>query len=160
MKLLTSYCVLFGNILALCTATRVYADCTEATLSGSYAAINQGNIFDDRMLTAGIGVITFDGVNQWSIPNPTFISQGRGVNRPGELAGAYQVNPDCSGVVFLGDTTVELAISDGGNEVHGIVIPAQGQVNRVVMWVFKSKSSLMPVVIFGRRGWRRSSESA
>jgi hypothetical protein len=137
MKRLDSCSVLFVGIVASCIGTTVYADCTEATLSGGYVATNEGTIFDDRLLTAGIGVITFDGVKQWSIPNPTFVSQGRGAERPGKLAGTYQVNADCSGVLFLGATTVELAIGDGGNEVRGIVIPTPEQPPRVVKWMFK-----------------------
>ena len=138
MKQVNGYLILVCSISTSLAGTKAYADCTEEILSGSYVATNQGTIFDDRLLTVGQSIFTFDGQGNYTNANSLFMSQGRGAERPGTATGTYQVNPDCTGTITAANgNVVELVISFSGDEAHGIVIPPSTQASRVVTWMFK-----------------------
>ncbi len=131
MKRTNGLLVIFASLFALGMVPNLQAEedriCTNATLRGPYVAITHGTIFDDRGLSAGVGVLTFDGEGKWS-GAVTFVDEGRGVHRD-TPSGTYTVNPDCTGSSALFD----FVILDGGKEVHMIIT----RPDRVVTWVLK-----------------------
>lgn len=137
--------VYLGSSLVLSVANPAASsaepDCSTAMVSGRYSARNGGTIFDDRLLTGGVTVVNFDGVGGWRMENPTFISQGRGVAPPGEMAGTYYINADCSGALNyeVGDLVFQIVVNDSGNEMEGLAIPGKTRPNRVVFWTFKKQ---------------------
>ncbi len=128
--------IIFASVFVLGVAPNLQAEenreCTNATLEGRYAAIQHGTFFDDRGLSAGVGVMTFDGKGEWS--NTVTYVNGRGVNRYATASGTYMVNSDCTGSGGP-DLEFDLVIIDGGKEVH-IVIASP---DRVVTWTLKKQ---------------------
>ena len=129
-------------LAAVGAAVGAHADCDVSTLNGRYSAMNQGTIFDDRMLIGAVATATFDGKSQWSINNPWYITQGRGAAPGPDLKGTYTVNSDCLGTTFVDDGSgqkFQFVIASGGNEVFALVEPGPAQINRVVHWLFKKQ---------------------
>ena len=119
-----------------------WASCSNASLRGSYGFERQG--FNPAVgHVGGIGVVTFDGngnlsgmqTNVTETPDP---HSGTGITR-NTFTGTYEVNPDCTGSVVTGSTTLDFVIASD-KEVFAITTtkdPAGAQ--RVVTWVLKKQ---------------------
>jgi len=92
--------------------------CSNATLNGSYGYYRTGTILPEGGPLVAVGIITYDGIGN------TLLTDS--VNRNGELEfdqelfGRYQVNPDCSGMLFDedGEEWARLVVVKGGNDVY------------------------------------------
>ena len=111
-----------------------WASCSNASLRGSYGFERHG--FNPGVgHVGGIGVVTFDGNGNLSGVQ-TNVTETTGINR-NTFTGTYDVNPDCTGSVVSGSTTLDVVIVSE-NEVFAITTtkdPAGAQ--RVVTWVLK-----------------------
>jgi len=117
------------------------ANCTNATLSGSYGVLQTG--FDVAgNARGGVGLITFDGKGMWSL---TLTEAGKDVpiRRIKNPSGSYTVNADCRGSASLektpfGTANWEFVIVGDGNKVFQIATtPHRG----AVMWVLTKQFS-------------------
>ena len=92
--------------------------CSNKTLKGTYGYYRAGTNLDDGGPVVAVGIITYDGMEN------TFLTDS--VNRNGEIeldqefSGRYQVNPDCSGMLFLedGEEWARIVIVKGGKSVY------------------------------------------
>lgn len=113
-----------------------WASCSNATLRGRYGFERQG--FNPGVgHVGGIGVVTFDGNGNLSGVQ-TNVAETTGISR-NTFTGTYDVNPDCTGSVVSGSTTLDVVIVSE-NEVFAITTskdPAGAQ--RVVTWVLKKQ---------------------
>ena len=136
MKRTIGSLVIFASLFVLGVAPNLRAEedrkCTNATLTGPYAAKQTAFFFEDREQQAGLGVVTFDGQGNWSAA-VTFVGPN-GVNRL-TPSGTYTVNPDCTASMGP-DVTFDIVILDGGNEVQEI---STSRTDRVVTWVLRKQ---------------------
>lgn len=92
--------------------------CSNKTLNGTYGYYRAGTNLDDGGPVVAVGIVTYDGMGN------TFLTDS--VNRNGEIeldqefSGRYQVNPDCSGTLFLedGEEWARIVVVKGGESVY------------------------------------------
>ena len=121
------FSVLFALAVVVTTTSTVYAQCSNATLTGSYAfstpgftTTGRGTVVGHEGPFAAMGVLAFDGAGSISI---SYTFAFRGVISPGlTSSGTYTVNSDCTG--SLTDTTIDvhfnIATVGGGAEFFAI----------------------------------------
>jgi len=112
-----------GAILTLfltTSAVRAQApppQCSQATLSGTYAV--SGNGSTGGMSVAMAGKITYDG---HGTGQATFTqSMGSFISRYAAVPGVYTVNTDCTGTETFGTTNYDLVVTPNGHEITWIV---------------------------------------
>ena len=123
--------VLFALVVVVTTTSTVYAQCSNATLTGSYAfstpgftTTGRGTVVGHEDPFAAMGVLAFDGAGSISI---SYTFAFRGVISPGlTSSGTYTVNSDCTGSISFttGDAAglnLNTAIIGGGTELFGII---------------------------------------
>jgi hypothetical protein len=117
--------LLFVLAVVVTTTSTVHAQCSDATLRGSYAFnllgfVNHNGHGNDTPY-ANVGVVTFDGAGNWSVTT-TFVFNGGGGQPFGPDTGTYTVNSDCTGTMTLPDVPVHLNIVTVGvgKEFFGI----------------------------------------
>ena len=122
------FSVLFALAVVVTTTPTVYAQCSNATLTGNYAFIYSGVNAPGHSVTgkntfgnAAVGVLTFDGAGGLSLTY-TVVFNGHATSTSVPDTGTYTVNSDCTGITT--DTTIDthfnLATAGGGAEVFGI----------------------------------------
>jgi hypothetical protein len=95
-------------VLAVVVTTRstVYAQCSNATLTGSYGFKQDGfgthNGHGNAVPVAGVGVVTFDGAGNASFTITQVFNSGGG-DLFEAIPGTYTVNSDCTGSVTIED---------------------------------------------------------
>jgi hypothetical protein len=120
--------VLFVFAVIVMTTSTVYAQCSNATLTGNYSFIYGGSNAPGHSVTgkntfgnAAVGIFTFDGAGNLSVTY-TVVFNGRATTTSVPDTGTYAVNPDCTG--FLTDTTIgvhfNLALVGAGAEFFAI----------------------------------------
>jgi hypothetical protein len=126
MKRICMFLIL-AAITALLTL-RVHAQCSNATLTGSYPFIYNGQNAPGHSVTgkntfgnAAVGIFTFDGAGTLTVTY-TVVFNGHASSTSVPDTGTYTVNSDCTG--NLTDTTINvhfnLATGVSGAEVFGI----------------------------------------
>jgi hypothetical protein len=115
-------------LVVLPNSITVHAQCSNATLTGTYAMIWSGFTtkkapVGNEVPFAGTGVVTFDGAGNASVSVTFAINGVISTNLTG--SGPYTVNPDCTGswAVTSGDLagfTSSLVMIGGGAEVFGV----------------------------------------
>ncbi len=131
MKTVVSTLLMLGGavlFVVIPAVVPVHAQCTDATLAGSYAFVWQAfttkhGVQGQDVPWAGTGKVTFDGagnsVATWTTSlDGTILTSQSG-------AGPYTVNADCSGnwTLTTGDAagfSANLQIASGGAEVFGV----------------------------------------
>ena len=113
--------------LAVGIAPKAQAEdrCSNSTLNGSYAFTTTGTLVAPHPNPAVVAIVgreTFDG--NGNVSSSQIVSAGGSIF-PSNLAGTYQVNPDCTGTFSLqfapGDTiNFFFVIDDHGKELQGI----------------------------------------
>jgi hypothetical protein len=115
--------------VVLTKTSTVYAQCSNATLTGSYGFKQDG--FDNNgkkdpklgneIPFANVGLVTFDGVGNLSVTT-TFVFNGGGGQPFGPATGTYTVNSDCTGTITVPDafTTFNIVTVSHGAEFLGI----------------------------------------
>ena len=123
------FSLLFVLAAVVTTTSTVHAQCSNATLTGSYGFKQDG--FDNNgkrdprlgneIPFANVGVVTFDGVGNLSVTT-TFVFNGGGGQPFGPATGTYTVNSDCTGTITVPDAGVHFNIVTvgGGAEFFGI----------------------------------------
>ena len=121
------FSLLFALTVVVTTTSTVHAQCSNATLTGSYAFNHLG--FETRfhpptgneLPFADVGVLTFDGVGNLSVTT-TFVFDGGGGQPFGPATGTYTVNSDCTGTITVPDafTTFNIVTVSHGAEFLGI----------------------------------------
>lgn len=109
------------------SVTAVYAQggCSDATLTGNYAAIVTGAApghsvkGQNNVPNAAVGMVTFDGAGNFS---DTYTIVFNGAARTASDTGTYTVNSDCTGTFT--DATIDVHYNivtvGGGAELFGI----------------------------------------
>ena len=122
------FSVLFALAVVLATTSTLYAQCSNATLTGNYPFIYSGMNAPGHSVTgkntfgnAAVGVFTFDGAGNLSLTY-TDVSNGQVISTSVPDTGTYTVNSDCTG--SLTDTTIDvhfnIATVGGGAEFFAI----------------------------------------
>jgi hypothetical protein len=119
--------ILAVTALAMAAGTTAKAECSDATLRGSYADQDTGTIVGAGPF-AGVNVDTFDGRGKVTISG---ISSLNGNVSAGLETGTYKVNPNCTGTYTVtgGGVTIDgfFVIDQNGDELQ-IVITDPGTV--------------------------------
>ena len=121
------FSLLFVLAVVVTTTSSVYAQCSNATLTGSYGLIGDG--FGTRgpspkskvVPFAQVGVVTFDGAGNASFTvTQVFDNEGGGLFEA--VPGTYTVNSDCTGTVTIEDFGLHFYIVTvgGGAEFFAI----------------------------------------
>src|SRR5712692_1623986 len=104
------FSVLFALAVVVTTASTVYAQCSNATLTGNYPFIFSGTNAPGHSVTgkntfgnASVGVLTFDGAGGLLLTY-TVVFNGHATSTSD--TGTYTVNPDCTGTTT--DTTIDI----------------------------------------------------
>jgi len=122
------FSVLFALAVVVTTTSTVYAQCSDATLTGNYPFIYSGSNAPGHSVTgkntfgnAAVGVFTFDGAGTFTV-SYTIVFNGHAISTSVPDTGTYTVNSDCTGA--LTDATVNahfnLATVGGGAEFFAI----------------------------------------
>ncbi len=123
------FSVLFALAVVVTTTSTVYAQCSNATLTGNYAFIYSGANAPGHSVTgkntfgnAAVGVLTFDGAGNLPSITYTVVFNGHASSTSVPDTGTYTVNSDCTGT--LTDETIDVhfsfAIAGGGAEFFAI----------------------------------------
>jgi hypothetical protein len=121
------FSLLFVLAVVVTTTSSVYAQCSNATLTGSYGFKQDGfGTRNDKaggpaVPFAGVGVVTFDGAGNASFTLTQVFNSEGGV--PFEaIPGTYTVNSDCTGTVTIEDFGLHFYIVTvgGGAEFFAI----------------------------------------
>jgi hypothetical protein len=99
------FSLLFVLAVVVTTTSTVYAQCSNATLTGSYAFNHHGfgtrnSKTGNEVPFANVGVVTFDGAGNLSLTT-TLVFNGSGGEFFGPVTGTYTVNSDCTGTVTI-----------------------------------------------------------
>ena len=105
----------------------VYAQCSNATLTGSYGFKEQGFLARNgkaggpAVPFANVGVVTFDGAGNASFTTTTVFNSSGGEFFEA-IPGTYTVNSDCTGTITIEDFGIHLntVTVGGGAELFGI----------------------------------------
>jgi len=121
------FSLLFVLAVVVTKTSTVYAQCSNATLTGSYGFKQDG--FGTRNGKAGgpavpfaqVGVVTFDGAGNASFTT-TSVFNSTGGEFFEAIPGTYTVNSDCTGTVTIEDFGLHFNIVTvgGGAEFFGI----------------------------------------
>ena len=111
--------------------------CGLSSLTGTYAFIHDGIVFESNTHMAEVGVARFDGKGRWG-HEATLMSNGE-VRRL-KADGTYRVNADCTGSAELHGAqsqvfTVDFVVLKGGSEV----IQVATRTDRSVMWEMRKQ---------------------
>jgi hypothetical protein len=126
-------------VLALGIAPKAKADCSEATLKGTYSDQDTGTIVGVGPF-AGVNLDNFDGngiitSSGWSSVN--------GSVSYGEVTGKYKVNADCTGTYSVsgGGATYNafFVIDDGGDELRIVITNTGTVINCVAHKQFRER---------------------
>ena len=123
------FSVLFALAVVVTTTSTVYAQCSNATLTGNYPFIYSGSNAPGHSVTgkntfgnAAVGVLTFDGIG--GLPSITFtvVFNGHATSTSVPDTGTYTVNSDCTGTLTdaTGGIHFNLVTVGGGAEVFAI----------------------------------------
>ena len=122
------FSVLFALAVVVTTTSAVYAQCSNATLTGNYAFSLSGANAPGRSVTgkntfgnAAVGVFTFDGAGNLSVIF-TVVFNGHATSISVPDTGTYTVNSDCTGTLTdpSADVHFNLATVGGGTEFFAI----------------------------------------
>lgn len=130
VKRIFSLLFVLAVVVTTTTTSTVYAQCSNATLTGSYAFNFHGfgtlhskpaNKLGNTVPFASVGVVTFDGAGNFSLTGTQVFNGGGGEFFDG-ATGTYTVNSDCTGTVMVEDFGQHLYIVTvgGGKEFFGI----------------------------------------
>ena len=122
------FSVLFALAVVVTTTSIVYAQCSNATLTGNYPFIYSGMNAPGHSVTgkntfgnAAVGVATFDGAGGLLLTY-TVVFNGHATSTSVPDSGTYTVNSDCTGTTT--DTTIDIHFNivtvGGGAEVFAI----------------------------------------
>ena len=120
--------VLFALAMVVTTTSTVYAQCSNATLTGNYPFILSGSNAPGHSVTgkntfgnAAVGVATFDGAGGLLLTY-TVVFNGHATSTSVPDTGTYTVKSDCTGTTT--DTTIDIHFNivtvGGGAEVFAI----------------------------------------
>ena len=123
------FSLLFVLAVVVTTTSPVYAQCSNATLTGSYGFKQQGfGLRNSKPAKLGnmipfatVGVVTFDGAGNASFTlTQVFNSEGGGFFEA--IPGTYTVNSDCTGTIAIEDFGLHfyMVTVGGGAEVFAI----------------------------------------
>ncbi len=136
-------------LAALCCTGRVAAQppyCSQLTVTGTYALAYEGTAFMTPpgasqavpLPGAGLGIVSID--SEGTITSSGYQTIGGSMAYYPTMPGTIKVNRDCTGtVVWTGGATATIVISNGGDEIHSMVV----------------QSPLSPMVVYGT--WNRIS---
>ena len=116
-------------VVVVTTTSTVHAQCSNATLTGSYGFIQQGfGLRNSKPAKLGnmipfatVGVVTFDGAGNASFTlTQVFNSEGGAFFEA--IPGTYTVNSDCTGTIAIEDFGLHfyMVTVGGGAEVFAI----------------------------------------
>ncbi len=123
------FSLLFVLAVVVTTTSPVYAQCSNATLTGSYGFKQQGfGLRNSKPAKLGnmipfatVGVVTFDGAGNASFTlTQVFNSEGGGFLEA--IPGTYTVNSDCTGTIAIEDFGLHfyMVTVGGGAELFAI----------------------------------------
>ena len=123
------FSLLFVLAVVVTTRSTVYAQCSNATLTGSYGFRQQGfGLRNSKPAKLGnmipfatVGVVTFDGAGNASFTlTQVFNSEGGGFFEA--IPGTYTVNSDCTGTIAIEDFGLHfyMVTVGGGAELFAI----------------------------------------
>ncbi len=119
------FSLLFVLAVVVTTRSTVYAQCSNATLTGSYGFKGDGfgthNGHGNAIPFAQVGVVTFDGAGNASFTlTQVFNSEGGGFFEA--IPGTYTVNSDCTGTIAIEDFGLHfyMVTVGGGAELFAI----------------------------------------
>jgi hypothetical protein len=124
------FSLLFVLAVVVTTTSTGYAQCSDATLTGSYAfnfhgfntrSGKEGAKLGNEIPFADVGVVTFDGAGNLSVTG-TFVFNNSGGQPIGPDTGTYTVNSDCTGTA-TDDTAgihFDIVTVGGGKEFFGV----------------------------------------
>jgi len=122
------FSLLFVLAVVVTTTSPVYAQCSNATLTGSYGFKQQGfGLRNSKPAKLGnmipfatVGVVTFDGAGNASFTLTQVFSSGGDFFEA--IPGTYTVNSDCTGTVTIEDFGLHFNIVTvgGGKEFFAI----------------------------------------
>ena len=123
------FSLLFVLAVVVTTTSPVYAQCSNATLTGSYGFKQQGfGLRNSKPAKLGnmipfatVGVVTFDGAGNASFTlTQVFNSEGGGFFEA--IPGTYTVNSDCTGTIAIEDFGLHfyMVTVGGGAELFAI----------------------------------------
>ncbi len=99
-------------------AVNAQAQCTQATLTGTY--VNSGSGLNGSFPAATVGTVTYDGHGAGSSTSTTTV--GGVASRSVVATGVYTVNADCTGSeTFGGATAMDFVLTPDGREISWIV---------------------------------------
>jgi hypothetical protein len=119
------FSLLFVLAVVVTTRSTVYAQCSNATLTGSYGFKGDGfgthNGHGNAIPFAQVGVVTFDGAGNASFTT-TQVFNSSGGELFEAIPGTYTVNSDCTGTVTIEDFGLHFYIVTvgGGAEFFAI----------------------------------------
>ena len=132
VKRIFSLLFVLAVVVTTTTTSTVYAQCSNATLTGSYAFKQDGfgkhgfgthnsNAGGPAVPFASVGVVTFDGAGNASF-TVTQVLNSSGAEFFEAIPGTYTVNSDCTGTVTIEDFGLHFNIVTvgGGKEFFAI----------------------------------------
>ena len=125
VKRIFSLLFVLAVVVTTTTTSTVYAQCSNATLTGSYGFKQDGfgthNGHGNAVPVAQVGVVTFDGAGNASFTT-TSVFNSSGGEFFEAIPGTYTVNSDCTGTVTIEDFGLHFYIVTvgGGKEFFAI----------------------------------------
>jgi len=119
------FSLLFVLAVVVTTTSSVYAQCSNATLTGSYGFKGDGfgthNGHGNAIPFAQVGVVTFDGAGNASFTATQVFNSGGG-DLFEAVPGTYTVNSDCTGTIAIEDFGLHfyMVTVGGGAELFAI----------------------------------------
>ena len=120
----------FWVVLILCAPLLAQMQCTQQTVVGTYAFLQQGNtlvtlpgvVQPAAFPFAALAIVSIDSAGTISGEGYGALA-GQVARAP--LSGSIQVNPDCTGSSTPSDGIVDAnVVLDGGNEIRGLMLQA------------------------------------
>ena len=109
------------SLLSLGGGARAQADCTNASLKGTYGITCEGALGGSP--AAEVGIATYDGKGK--VSGKSTISINGTILKDVPFEGTYTLNADCTGTIFgtLGNLNLSLhfVLVDGGREIYFII---------------------------------------
>jgi hypothetical protein len=121
------FSLLFVLAVVVTTTSSVYAQCSNATLTGSYGFKQDGfGTRNDKaggpaVPFAGVGVVTFDGAGN-ALFTTTQVFNSSGGELFEAIPGTYTVNSDCTGTVTIEDFGLHFYIVTVGGGAEFLAI--------------------------------------
>ena len=120
------FSLLFVLAVVVTTTSSVYAQCSNATLTGSYGfkqdgfGTHQGG-HGNAVPFAGVGAVTFDGAGN-ALFTTTQVFNSSGGELFEAIPGTYTVNSDCTGTVTIEDFGLHFYIVTVGGGAEFLAI--------------------------------------